>query len=67
MLLVDADPQQSALLWAQQDPIFPFTVVSMPVRTLHRDLTWQARSEGIELQEAMFAPTPQPPAESFAQ
>ena len=38
VLLVDADPQQSALLWAQQDPIFPFTVVSMPVRTLHRDL-----------------------------
>lgn len=37
-LLVDADPQQSALLWKQQDPIFPFTVVSMPVRTLHRDL-----------------------------
>jgi chromosome partitioning protein len=37
-LLVDADPQQSALLWSQQDPIFPFTVVSMPVRTLHRDL-----------------------------
>jgi len=24
------------------------------------------RSEGIEMQEAMFAPTPQPPAESFA-
>ena len=24
------------------------------------------RSEGIELQETMFAPTPQPPAESFA-
>jgi len=38
VLLVDADPQCSALLWAQQDPIFPFTVVSMPVRTLHRDL-----------------------------
>jgi chromosome partitioning protein len=38
MLLVDADPQQSALLWKQQDPIFSFTVVSVPVRTLHRDL-----------------------------
>jgi chromosome partitioning protein len=37
-LLVDADPQQSALLWKQQDPIFPFTVVSLPVRTLHKDL-----------------------------
>ena len=38
VLLVDADPQCSALLWSQVDPIFPFTVVSMPVRTLHRDL-----------------------------
>jgi chromosome partitioning protein len=38
VLLVDADPQCSALLWKQQDPIFPFIVVSMPVRTLHRDL-----------------------------
>lgn len=38
VLLVDADPQQSALLWSQQDPIFPYTVVSLPVRTLHRDL-----------------------------
>lgn len=37
-LLVDADPQQSALLWSQQDPIFPFTVVSLPVRDLHRRL-----------------------------
>jgi chromosome partitioning protein len=36
VLLVDADPQQSALLWSQQDPIFPFTVVSLPVRDLHR-------------------------------
>lgn len=38
VLLVDADPQQSALLWKEQDPIFPFTVVSLPVKTLHRDL-----------------------------
>ena len=30
VLLVDADPQQSALLWAQDDPIFPFPVVSLP-------------------------------------
>lgn len=37
-LLVDADPQQSALLWSQQDPIFPFTVVSLPVRDIHRRL-----------------------------
>ena len=27
-LLVDADPQQSALLWSQSDPIWPYTVVS---------------------------------------
>ena len=37
-LLVDADAQQSALEWSQQDPIFPFTVVSLPVRDLHRRL-----------------------------
>jgi chromosome partitioning protein len=37
-LLIDADPQQSALLWSQQDPIFPYTVVSLPTRRLHRDL-----------------------------
>ena len=35
-LLVDADPQQSALLWSQQDPDFPVTVVSLPVRDLPR-------------------------------
>lgn len=28
-LLVDADPQQSAYLWSEQDPIFPFSVVPM--------------------------------------
>lgn len=37
-LLVDADPQQSALLWSQQDPDFPVTVVSLPVRDLHKRL-----------------------------
>lgn len=37
-LLVDADPQQSALLWSQQDPIFPFTCVSLPVTDLNRRL-----------------------------
>src|SRR5580704_1045089 len=42
-LLVDADPQQSALLWSQQDPIFPYTVVSLPVRDLHRRLADLAR------------------------
>lgn len=35
-LLVDADPQQSALLWSQQEPGLPFTVVSLPVRDLHK-------------------------------
>lgn len=35
-LLVDADPQQSAMLWSQQEPGLPFTVVSLPVRDLHR-------------------------------
>jgi chromosome partitioning protein len=35
-LLVDADPQQSALLWSQQDVLFPYTVVSLPTRDLHR-------------------------------
>jgi chromosome partitioning protein len=39
VLLVDADPQGSALAWKQADPIFPFTVISLPVRTLHRDIT----------------------------
>ena|ERR1700733_12061047 len=33
-LLVDADPQQSALLWSQQDQEFPYTVISLPVRDL---------------------------------
>jgi chromosome partitioning protein len=37
-LLVDADPQQSALLWSQGNPIFPYSVVSLPVRDLHRRL-----------------------------
>ncbi len=35
-LLVDADPQQSALLWSQQEPGLPFTVVSLPVRDVHK-------------------------------
>ena len=38
VLLADADPQQSALLWSQQDPVFPYTVVSLPVKDLHRRL-----------------------------
>jgi chromosome partitioning protein len=39
VLLVDADPQSSALAWSaarQADPIFP--VVGMAKPTLHRDL-----------------------------
>jgi chromosome partitioning protein len=35
-LLIDADPQQSALSWSQQDPGLPFTVVSLPVRDVHK-------------------------------
>ena len=37
-LLIDADPQQSAYLWSEQDPIFPFTVISRPIRDLHHRL-----------------------------
>ena len=38
VLLVDADPQQSALLWRQQDPIWPFMVVARPDKYIHRDM-----------------------------
>ena len=44
VLLVDADPQGSALAWSaarEIDPIFP--VVGMPTPTLHRDLPQVAR------------------------
>jgi chromosome partitioning protein len=44
VLLVDADPQGSALAWSSAreiDPIFP--VVGMPKPTLHRDLPELAR------------------------
>jgi len=44
VLLVDADPQGSALAWSaarESDPIFP--VVGMPTPTLHRDLPQVAR------------------------
>lgn len=37
-LLVDADPQGSALLWSQQGGGLPFTTVSLPVRDLPRRL-----------------------------
>ena len=42
-LLIDADPQQSAYLWAEQDPIFPFTVISRPMRDLHHRLSSLSR------------------------
>jgi len=37
-LLVDADPQASALSWSEVAGDFPVTVVSLPVRDLHKRL-----------------------------
>lgn len=37
-LLVDADPQGSALSWGDQAETLPFTVAALPVKTLHRQL-----------------------------
>lgn len=37
-LLLDADPQQSATLWSQQDSGLPFTVVARAAADLHRVL-----------------------------
>jgi chromosome partitioning protein len=37
-LLVDADPQGSALSWGDQAEGLPFTVAALPVKTLHRQL-----------------------------
>ena len=37
-LLVDADPQGSALGWAETAEELPFSTVSLPVRNLHRQL-----------------------------
>lgn len=37
-LLIDADPQQSALSWSQQDPGLPFTVVGRAYKDIHRVL-----------------------------
>jgi chromosome partitioning protein len=48
VLLVDADPQGSALAWSaarETDPLFP--VVGMPKPTLHRDLPEIARDYDI--------------------
>ncbi len=37
-LLVDADPQRSALAWSETAGGFPFPVISLPTRDLHRRL-----------------------------
>jgi chromosome partitioning protein len=42
-LLIDADPQQSAYLWSEEDPIFPFTVISRPIRDLHHRMASLSR------------------------
>jgi chromosome partitioning protein len=39
VLLVDADPQGSALSWSEAAGGFPFPVVGLPVRDLHRQLS----------------------------
>jgi chromosome partitioning protein len=38
-LLVDADPQGSALSWSEEAEELPFAVVGLPVRSLHKRLT----------------------------
>jgi chromosome partitioning protein len=48
VLLVDADPQGSALAWSatrERDPLFP--VVGMPKPTLHKDLPALARGYDV--------------------
>jgi chromosome partitioning protein len=48
VLLVDADPQGSALAWSsvrERDPLFP--VIGMPKATLHRDLPEIARDYDV--------------------
>lgn len=37
-LLVDTDRQQSAVLWSQEDPIWPFPVVARATNDVHRHL-----------------------------
>lgn len=50
VLLVDGDPQASALAWsAARETQPPFPVVGMPTPTLHRDLPPIARDYGIVL------------------
>jgi len=43
VLLVDADPQQSATFWSASDPIWPFPVVSRATSDIHRMLPQLAR------------------------
>jgi chromosome partitioning protein len=38
-LLVDADPQGSALSWSEEAEALPFAVVGLPVRDLHKRLS----------------------------
>jgi chromosome partitioning protein len=38
-LLVDADPQGSALSWSEEAEELPFAVVGLPVRSLHKRLS----------------------------
>jgi chromosome partitioning protein len=37
-VLIDADPQNSALSWSEEAGALPFAVVSLPVRDIHRRL-----------------------------
>ena len=37
-LLVDCDPQQSALTWSAQDNRLPFGTIGLPVRDVHKRL-----------------------------
>jgi chromosome partitioning protein len=37
-VLIDADPQSSALSWSEEAGALPFAVVSLPVRDIHRRL-----------------------------
>lgn len=39
VLLIDADPQQSAYQWSEADPIFPFSVVPVASARIHVRLT----------------------------
>ncbi len=47
VLLVDADPQGSALRWSETAGELPFPVVAMPVTNLHRQLDAVARYDHL--------------------